>query len=131
MNISTPPRYIIVGGRALKVEIADNSHSQILGLSGRPGLAENTGMLFVFENSTFHSFWMKDMLFSLDIIWITDEGKIVGIEESVSPDTFPESFYSPEPVRYVLEVEGGWAVNNSVKIGDNVIINPIINLEVN
>ncbi|MBU4141500.1 DUF192 domain-containing protein, partial [Patescibacteria group bacterium] len=62
---------IKIGGKIIKVEIADMPEKQAKGLSGRKFLAENHGMLFVFTSPDHYSFWMKDMNFSLDFIWIS------------------------------------------------------------
>ena len=109
-------------------EIANTDQSRQNGLSFREKLDENSGMLFVFNTPLKPFFWMKDMKFPLDMIWIMDN-KIVDINNNVpipKPDTplnqLPK--YSPkEKVNYVLEVNGGFADKNNIKVGDNVIIN--------
>src|SRR3989338_5701660 len=59
-----------IGDQAVRVTVADTPESRERGLSGRDGLASDEGMLFVFQNDGYHTFWMKDMLFSIDIIWL-------------------------------------------------------------
>lgn len=109
---------IRIAGKEIKVEIADSEEKRNKGLSGRKKLGENDGMLFIFEITAQYSFWMKDMRFPLDIIWIDENKKIVAISENISPDTYPASFSPSDPVKYVLEVNAGWAEKNGVEAGN-------------
>lgn len=110
-----PDRSIIdwqLEGQPLTVEVVNTPTSITQGLSGRKELATD-GMLFVLPEPIEASFWMKDMYFPIDIIWIADE-KVVGIERNVQPPTpgTPteelELFTAPEPVEMVLETNPGW-----------------------
>lgn len=111
---------ITVGGKNLTVDIADDPLEQSRGLSGREILNENEGMLFVFPISHIPSFWMKDMNFSLDMIWITEAWQIAEITKNISPDTFPKTFSPESAVKYVLEVNAGWSDRNKIRVGDKV-----------
>lgn len=91
------------------IEIADTQAKQQQGLSGRREVPSDYGMLFIFPEKAFYQFWMKDMLVPIDIIWLSDDGTIVGIEHSVEPATYPNTFSPKLPVRYVLEVRAGEA----------------------
>ena len=102
-----------------RYELADTREERSQGLSFRTEIPKE-GMLFIFREKAIQGFWMKDMLISIDIVWLSDEGVIVGIEENISPDSYPEVFYSPEPVRYVLEIKGGGAKERGWEIGDTV-----------
>lgn len=111
-----------IGSAEIQVQIANTVKTRMEGLSGREKLADNEGMLFVFPYSGKHGFWMKDMNFDLDIVWIK-ENKIVGISEGVKkPETKNmlslETFYPPEDVNMVLEVNSGFSKANGLKIGD-------------
>ena len=88
----------------INAEISDNPITLTLGLSGRQSLDEDAGMVFLFKDIELYDFWMKDMKFPIDIIWIDSEKKVVGIEKNVSPDTYPETFASPIPLSTVLEL---------------------------
>lgn len=118
-----PDKYVRINDRVVSVEIADTPEKQIKGLSNHAPLAENQGMLFVFANKDVKTFWMKEMRFALDIIWI-DDNKIVNISHNLPPEGIrPEKLYSSNyPVNFVLEVNAGWAANNDVKIGDEVLV---------
>jgi len=77
----------------------------------------NEGMLFVFSKPIEPAFWMKNMFFPIDIIWIDSTRTVVGITKKISPSTFPETFYPPSPVKYVLEVNAGQAEANNIVEG--------------
>lgn len=100
------------------VELAQTDAEKTQGLSGRLNLEQNQGMLFVYEATTTPSFWMKEMNFPLDIIWLDQNKKIVDITPDLSPDTFPQTFSPKSPVKYALEVPAGTVAKNNLKIGD-------------
>ena len=94
------------------------------GLSGRESLGEFEGMLFVFETPDFYEFWMKDMKFPIDIMWIHEDGesiRVVDIAEDVKPESFPVLLKPKEESLYVLEVNAGFARAHNIHIGDSVI----------
>jgi uncharacterized membrane protein (UPF0127 family) len=103
-------------------EVVDTEAAREQGLGGRDTIPSNYGMLFVFPQSGDYGFWMKDMLVSIDILWLDEDGTILGIEEAVSPLTYPDTFYPPKPVRYVLETKPeearaqGWNIGSTVPI---------------
>ncbi len=109
----------------IKAEVADSFTKRAKGLSGRDMLGENDGMLFVFPSYHFYSFWMKEMKFPIDMLWIRDN-RIVDISKNVpSPanesDDLPH--YSPrEVVNYVLEVNAGFADVHGISVGSDIVI---------
>lgn len=90
-----------------------------LGLSGREHLPENSGMVFVFDQPATRCMWMKDMKFSLDIVWIDDNKSIIKVLKDVRPETFPTSFCTPD-TRYVLEVNNGVMDRLGIGVGDSL-----------
>jgi len=114
----------IVSFKSLEIPVylADNPRIRTRGLSNKTYLPEKKGMLFVFEKADNYSFWMKDMNFSIDIIWINKEGEIISIEENVTPETYPTSFTPSKPALYVLEVNSGFARENGMVVGSKVEI---------
>jgi uncharacterized membrane protein (UPF0127 family) len=122
-STSTPrvpqSRSVVLAGQTIHVSIADTPALQEKGLGGRTSLAPNEGMLFVFPESGEYAFWMKDMRFSIDIVWLSDDGAVVYMAQNVSPDTYPQTFIPNEPARYVLELPAGWAKAYTMKIGDS------------
>jgi len=109
-----------LAGQVVEVDVVATPDEQAKGLSGRSGLMEGYGMLFLFEKPDFYGFWMKDMLFSIDIIWIDKDKKVVHMEKSVSPETYPKSFVPSALAKYVLEVPAGFSEKFKVKVGDVV-----------
>lgn len=105
------------------VEIADSEPERSKGLSNRKSLADNRGMLFLYQVPGKYSFWMKDMLFPLDFIWIR-ESKIVGISINVpnptSSDAAPVMLNQTREFDAVLEVNAGFVQENGIKVGDKV-----------
>ena len=114
-------KYAELAGQKIKIELAQSKEEQERGLSGRETLPEGEGVLFIFENSAQHLFWMKDMKFAIDIIWIDADGKVVYIKKSVTPDTYPEVFKPTQNAKYVLEVLAGFSEKNNLKEGDSVL----------
>jgi uncharacterized membrane protein (UPF0127 family) len=117
------PRVIVetaAGARhRVDVELARTDPERRQGLMDRPSLPDDAGMLFVFDAPSLQSFWMKNTLIPLDMIFIDDAGTIVGIVESAEPRTLtPRSVGKPS--RYVLEVNGGWSKAHGVRAGDRV-----------
>ena len=133
-NGSSPPtpktKEIKVGRITLNIEVANTPDARKMGLSGRDGLNDKNGMLFVFEKGSFPTFWMKDMKFPLDFIWIKN-GKITKIEKNVPAPApgVPDrqlNFYHPDyPIDYVLEVNGGFSDKNSLKADDSIDLSGI------
>lgn len=106
------------------VTVADEKMEQQRGLSGVERLGKYQGMLFVFEDEDYYSMWMKDMYIPLDIIWINDDLKVVHVEENVTPETYPKSFTSDEPARFVLEVNAFVVETEKIQEGDVVVLPP-------
>lgn len=124
LDYSTP---LQIGDTNLLVELADSQQKQTLGLSNRPLLENTQGMLFDFQNTktTRPTFWMKDMLFDLDIIWI-ENLTVVEITKNVPApnDNTPDAKlirYTPQVnANMVLEVRSGWSEENKIKVGDKI-----------
>jgi len=111
---------ITIGEVTVDASVADDQASRIVGLSKTPFLPPGVIKLFAFGSTGNHSIWMKDMSYALDIIWVTEEGNIVHIEENVSPDSFPESFSSPIPAWYVVEANAGFVTENNITLEDEM-----------
>ena len=125
-NISDQYR-VRIGEADFFVEIADTPGLISKGLSGRISMPEHAGMLFVFPEEDIRTFWMKGMLFPLDLIWINESCNVVDITHGARlPDEDIEGselvLYKPRTAaRYTLEVNAGTAVRTAVSIGDEVV----------
>jgi len=108
--------------------IADDNAKITKGLSDRPFLRNNQGMLFIFPDIQKRIFWMKDMNFAIDLLWINDD-QVVGLENNMLPpepetaDEDLERYISPLPVDKVLEMPVGSINQFNIKIGDEVTYN--------
>lgn len=113
-------RTITVAGNTVRVGVADTPAARKQGLSGRPGLAPDEGLLFVFEKEGTWGFWMKDMRFSIDIVWVGKDGRVVFTKERATPESYPEAFVPPAPALYVVELPEGYCASHNVHIGSIV-----------
>lgn len=114
------PKPLAAGTKSYTVDIADNDAERKQGLSGRKHLGENRGMLFVFPEAGKRCFWMKDMQFSLDMIWLDDQKRVVDLLENVAPETYPHSFCSTKQATYVLELSAGQVKAAGIKTGQTI-----------
>jgi len=111
-----------IGKAIVLVEIKDTEEERRQGLSNRENLDKDAGVLFIFEESRKYEFWMKEMKFDLDFVWINGE-EVVEITEGVKA---PEEGGGPARIKpkvlvdKVLEVNSGWVKDNQVKVGEIV-----------
>ena len=109
-------------GSSITAELAVTAEERGRGLMFREKLLPDQGMLFVFEVEDFHSFWMKNTLIALDMLWLDKERRIVHIERDVPPcraDPCPS--YTPRrPGSYVLELKAGSADRLKLKLFDRL-----------
>ena len=112
-----------IRGKTVRVELADTPEKSRQGLSGHNPLGKGEGMLFIFTSPARYSFWMKDMRFPLDMIWIGEDWRGVDITKRALPESYPGHFQPSFPVQYVLEVSAGFSDANNITIGDAVIYN--------
>lgn len=103
---------------AVHAQLAQTSEEKQRGLCCRDSLPENSGMLFVYSQPGNYRFWMKDTRIPLDMYWINRQRKIVHIEHSVQPDSYPKRFSSPVPAQYILETNAGFAKKHHIQVGD-------------
>jgi len=103
----------------LGVEVVSTPWEINRGLMYREGLDEGAGMLFVFGSERRHGFWMKNMKFSVDMIWIAGDGRVVHIEHSVPAcGEGPCPGYAPaEKAKYVLETRANFSAENGIDVG--------------
>ncbi|MBI4406810.1 DUF192 domain-containing protein [Candidatus Micrarchaeota archaeon] len=114
-----PTQVICLKNKCFEAELALTPEQQTRGLSGRNPLENSKAMLFIFPQEEIHRFWMKDMQFSIDIVWISQNGTVVYIERNAQPcsETCPH-IVPPAPAKYVLEVNAGGA--SEIKNGDQL-----------
>jgi uncharacterized protein len=121
---STDQSTVTINQTVFRVDIVDKIQEQRIGLSGRDNLAQDQGMLFLFPDKHIRNFWMPNMNFAIDLLWI-DDNTIIGYEQNMLPAT-PDSiitYKSPQPVDKVLEIPTGSINKFDFNIGDKVNIN--------
>lgn len=96
-----------IGEKIFKLEIADEPAELIKGLSNRESLPKDYGLLFVFPETGKHGFWMKDMKFPIDIVWLDENKEVIGITKNLKPNSYPQVFYPPKDIKYALEINTG------------------------
>lgn len=111
---------IRLGEALFNLEIADSDAERVRGLSYRERLPEDNALLFVFDNEERHGIWMKDMYFSIDIVWLDKDKRVIHTEENISPETFPKVFKPASSSLYVIELNSGTVKEKNIKVGDLV-----------
>src|SRR3989344_8659942 len=101
-NITQKEGHVLnIGTARVLIDIADTPALRERGLSGRKLLLDDQGMYFIFDHPDVYPFWMKEMNFPIDIIWIGKHMSVVNITKSASPPSSPQTFVSSAPVLYV------------------------------
>ncbi len=114
-----PKAVLKINDVSVVVDVATSEAEHEKGLSGRKSLSPNNGMLFIFPVAGRYGFWMPDMHFSIDIIWLDGHLNVVHIEKNVTPESYPTVFTPEENATYVLEVVSGFAEEHQIKVGDS------------
>ncbi len=115
---SLPTVQLSAGIHTIKAMVADSAQERQMGLMYRREMGVNEGMLFVFEVPAKQCFWMKNTPLPLSAAFISDDGRIINIED-MAPET-EDSHCSERPVRYVLEMHKGWFAKRGLKAGDKL-----------
>lgn len=110
------PEKVVIGMKEYSLEIADTNEERSLGLGRRAELCSSCAMLFLFDTEAKHGFWMAEMRFALDIVWLRGDS-IVHIERRVSPES-TRSYFPPSTADRVLEVNAGDF--DGLDVGDRV-----------
>lgn len=105
----------------VELEVVSTDAALQKGLSGRSHMPVNHGMLFDFGQEGYRCMWMKDMRFSLDMIWLDGNAQVIDVTTDVMPETYPEEkFCGQAPARYVIEVNAGIADEAGVSFGQQI-----------
>ncbi|MFA5986925.1 MAG: DUF192 domain-containing protein [Parcubacteria group bacterium] len=111
---------IKIGNQKVTLDVAVTEQEKMQGLSGRTALCDACGMLFVFDSAMPQTFWMKDMLFDIDVLWI-DQNTIVGLQKDISHKRQEkEVFVSSKPADKVVELPAGFIDTHHVWVGQIV-----------
>jgi uncharacterized protein len=113
-------KLVEIADQRIMVDVMNTPESRAKGLSGRESLAEDEGMLFVFDSPSKNYFWMQGMNFAIDMIWINENMEIIYLKKDASPEDYLSTFGPDENSMYVLEVVSGFSDKNNLKLGDKV-----------
>jgi hypothetical protein len=113
-------------GKVLQVEVMVSDEDRAMGLMFRPSLPQDRGLLFVFDSSEFHGFWMKNCRFPIDMVWLDDAKQVVHVAEAVPPcKAEPCPVYQPlRRARYVVELNAGQARREKAIVGSALRFDP-------
>ena len=103
----------------IDIEIANTDSERALGLMFRDKMKENQGMLFIFDNEDYRSFWMKNTILPLDMIFVNADFKITNIRKHTKPYDLSQ-YTSTKPAKYVVEVNAGFTDKYNIKPGDKI-----------
>lgn len=109
---------ITLGGKHFYAEVVTTSVDRERGLSGRDELVADKAMVFPYEMVGNQCFWMKNMKFAIDILWLDEQNRISFIEHSVDPASYPQNFC--HTAKNVVELQAGTTNRLNVKVGDQV-----------
>lgn len=118
LNINESYDTLSSGGHKYSLLVAKTLTSQEKGLGDRNSLPQNQGMLFAFKGQALHCFWMKDMRFPLDMIWIDSDKRVVYIKQNLSPNSYPKTFCSSNLAEYVIELNAGQVQSADIHTGE-------------
>jgi uncharacterized membrane protein (UPF0127 family) len=118
-QLSQPYTKLRVGDGVFKARVADSPDEREKGLSGTPQLAQDQALLFVYDRDDEWSIWMKDMSYSIDIVWLDKDKKVVHIVKNAQPESYPHESFSPnQSARYIVEFVAGTVDKKTINIGD-------------
>jgi hypothetical protein len=124
VDSGTPSTAVLsVAGRDVTVELAITTTQRNRGLMHRPSLPADHGMLFLFPDTEPRTFWMRDTLIGLDIVFLDEDGTVQNVEEA-PPGVERPGFSSRRPARFVLEMVRGWCREAGLEAGDRIAISP-------
>lgn len=109
----------------INIEIADTDKERQKGLMFRDKLDENSGMVFIFEEEKYVSFWMKNTKIPLDMIFVSSNGTITEIKDNIQPCVSDpcDIYTSKYPTKYVIEVNAGFSRKNNIDVNDRIKFN--------
>jgi uncharacterized membrane protein (UPF0127 family) len=103
----------------IDIEIANTEYERELGLMKRKSMEENQGMLFIFPKEKMQSFWMRNTLISLDMMFVSAQKEIITIQKNTKVLS-DQSYPSTKPAKYVIEVDAGFSARHNIKEGDKI-----------
>lgn len=119
---SRPKAVMHLNGQRFEAYIADTDKTRIQGLSGTSNLPGDQAMLFVYSHDSRHGIWMKDMNYSIDVVWLNSLKRVVHIETEIPPSSYPaKSFFPSTEARYIVELRSGTVKDKGIRLGQEAI----------
>ena len=112
------PDQIVIRGHIFKIETVVSESAKEKGLGGRQSICADCGMLFVFDKPGKYGFWMKDMQFALDLLWLKD-GRVIFLKKNIAP-SFMQTMLPAEKADRVLELNAGTVDKLGIAVGDQI-----------
>lgn len=112
---------LYLGEGAFVAQVANTDRTRTKGLSDTARLPADEVMLFVFDNDSKWGIWMKDMHYSLDIVWLDESKKVVDMALGVSPESYPKVFIPKKEARYVVELVAGTVKKEAIREGQQAV----------
>lgn len=105
----------------VKMDALTTKQEQMKGYTNRKRPADDHGFLYVLDKPSRYAYWMKNMLFTTDVVWLDETFKVIDLKASITPETYPDQIFEPiQPASYMLEFPDGFITRNRVTIGDTV-----------
>lgn len=114
-------KYLVApNGITYTLQVASTPQALTKGLGGRASMPKHAGMIFIFAQPAIQCFWMKDMHFPLDMIWLNGHKQVVAVKEDVSPKTYPKMFCPAQFAQYVIELNAGQVKAAAIHTGQTL-----------
>ena len=110
-----------LGEGTFTATIADTNDARMKGLSGTLHLPADQAMVLAHDENGFHSIWMKDMHYAIDVVWLNESKQVVDYVINVPADSYPRVFSPKQPVRYVVELKSGTVKAKDIRVGQQAI----------
>jgi uncharacterized membrane protein (UPF0127 family) len=111
---------LYINSQKYNLAVADSAEERIQGLSRQADFGKYNGLLFVFDKPDTHGIWMKDMQFSIDIVWLDESKQVTWIIQNASPESYPKVFSPPKSSSYVIEFPAGETSQINLEIGQKL-----------
>jgi uncharacterized membrane protein (UPF0127 family) len=105
-----------IGNKNYCLYLADTNEKRTNGLSNKT-ISSSEGMIFIYKQPGYRRFWMKEMSYSLDLLYLNNN-RVIDYHENIAPDTYPKTFTSSTPANKIIELKAGEIKNASIKKGD-------------
>lgn len=114
---------VTLGDGVFSARIAATHRAQTKGLGGIEVMKPHEAMLFIFDENEVHDIWMKDMKMNIDAVWLNEEKRVVHVEQSLSPASYPKAYGPNKSTRYLIEFPAGTVKEKRITKGKQAIFN--------